>query len=138
VTDAPKPWAALRKRLGRPDAPDATHEWFMPLEDRAGIVAWRTWASAVHAAYVPETKETGVAWEFPVLAAMKKSLERAESLFRHEPRNALLGRVVRDLRSYRDHGCSSMSPDHPKRETLGLDKPHRPRNRPLARKKTGS
>lgn len=111
---APNPWAALRKRIGRPDTRDIMIEWFMPLDDKLGKRAWRVWAEPLGARYV-DGKEPGVAWDFPLVSRMQRALANAEAEYERDMNNVLLYRVVRDLRSYRDTGCSTFSPDKPKR-----------------------
>lgn len=105
-------WSVLRKRIGRQDTKDEMFEWFMPLDDKVGKVAWRKWAESLDAKYVGG-KEPGVAWNFPLIPRMRRALALAEAQFHGDQKNALLGRVVRDLRSYRDTGYSVMSPDKP-------------------------
>jgi hypothetical protein len=125
-------WPALLKRLGRSDKKDPYNEWFMPLEDKWGRLAWSKWAEPLDGRYVGTKGQEGVAWNFPIVPRMRRALALAEAQLKDDPKNPLLGRVARDLRSYREHGCSSTSPDHPKRKALGLDD-ERPKKRLAAK-----
>lgn len=108
-------WATLRRRFGRPDKMTDLEEWFMPLDDSAGIAAWRKWAKSLGGRFDGTRGQEGVAWDFPVVASMKAALSLAEAqLHGYAPEdNPTLARVVADLRSCRDTGYSSKSPEKP-------------------------
>lgn len=113
-------WAAMKKRLkaqglGRAsDVRDPNHEWFMPLDGGPRARAWRKWADAIGCRYDDSVGREGVAWDFPVTPRMNVALKLAEEFLADKPKGSGLKLVIEDLRSYRDTGYSSRSPEKPK------------------------
>ena len=113
------PWSALQKRIR---GPEAESEWCMPLAeigDDEAIVAWVLFASRVGVRVQIcdlNEDELEVVWDTPIVENMQQSLAMAEQLNLKEMGKVArrrLGRVIRDLQTYRDIGCSSRSPKHP-------------------------
>ena len=108
-----RPWQVLRARLGKLTV---GHEFIMFLEDQAGIAAWSVNASRVGATFYPDNQgDPGVAWDLPVaVTRMARGLTLAKKLRRRmkagSQSSSMLDRVICDLESYRDVGCSSTSP----------------------------
>jgi len=128
----PRAWQRLAERLAAAsETPGLDYEFYMPiaLSDEAGAVAWSAYADTFGARFCPlgherrDPANRGVAWDMPpdkwmrpALSEAKKMLGACASADNVAPARGrrMLTRVIADLESYRDVGCSSMSPDLPK------------------------
>lgn len=131
-----KPWKLLKDRVTAEPSPDGECEFFTPIEDDdiVGLAAWSMFANVLGTEFYGADEEggCGVTWPSPPMPAMKVALKTAnkmqKNLMRQDNASAaqranLMARVIVDLESYRDFGCSSKSIALEEQKTKALAKP---------------
>lgn len=131
-----KPWKLLTDRVSADPSPGGECEFFTPIEDddEDGIAAWSMFANVLGTEFYGAEEEggCGVTWEAPPMSAMKKALITAKKMRANLARQdngaahkktKLMSRIIVDLESYRDVGCSSKSSVLEEQKSKSLAKP---------------